>query len=71
MNVKEQLVKTMRVIIQKTRITKLKHFYDIYDSLLLQIFDKSQPNHGMYILYQLYQFKMFIYVFLIIFLNFT
>ncbi|XP_050465415.1 TELO2-interacting protein 1 homolog isoform X1 [Cataglyphis hispanica] len=45
MNVKEQLVKTMRVIIQKTRITKLKHFYDIYDSLLLQIFDKSQPNH--------------------------
>lgn len=50
MNVKEQLVRAMRVIIQKIRITKLKHFYDIYDSLLLQIFDKSQPNHGMYII---------------------
>ncbi|XP_029161251.1 TELO2-interacting protein 1 homolog isoform X2 [Nylanderia fulva] len=44
MNVKEQLVKTMRVIIQKIRITKLKHFYEIYASLLIQIFDKNQPN---------------------------
>ncbi|XP_011264133.1 TELO2-interacting protein 1 homolog isoform X3 [Camponotus floridanus] len=44
MNVKEQLVKTMRVIIQKIRIRKLKHFYEIYESLLFQIFDKSQPN---------------------------
>jgi len=50
MNVKEQLVKTMRVIIQKTRIKKLKHFYEIYESLLFQIFDKSQPNQGIYVI---------------------
>ncbi|XP_012531275.2 TELO2-interacting protein 1 homolog isoform X1 [Monomorium pharaonis] len=42
--VKEELVKTLRVIIQKIRITKLKLFFDIYGSLLIQIFDKSQSN---------------------------
>ncbi|XP_071560597.1 TELO2-interacting protein 1 homolog isoform X1 [Temnothorax nylanderi] len=43
-NVKEELVRTVRVIIRKTRITKLKFFFDIYGSLLIQIFDKNQPN---------------------------
>ncbi|KYN02179.1 PREDICTED: TELO2-interacting protein 1 homolog [Cyphomyrmex costatus] len=42
--VKEELIRTMRVIIQKTRITKLKIFFHIYGSLLIQIFDKNQPN---------------------------
>ena len=46
MTVKEELIKTMRVIIQKTRITKLKIFFNIYGSLLIQIFDKEQPNQG-------------------------
>lgn len=46
MNVKEELIRTLRVIIRKTRITKLKLFFDIYGSLLIQIFDKNQPNQG-------------------------
>ncbi|KAG5320074.1 TTI1 protein, partial [Acromyrmex heyeri] len=44
MTVKEELIRTMRVIIRKTRITKLKIFFNIYGSLLIQIFDKKQPN---------------------------
>ena len=48
MTVKEELIKTVRVIIRKTRITKLKIFFNIYGSLLIQIFDKEQPNQGMY-----------------------
>jgi len=47
MTVKEELIRTMRVIIRKTRITKLKLFLNIYGSLLIQIFDKNQPNQGM------------------------
>ncbi|KAL6264336.1 hypothetical protein P5V15_004443 [Pogonomyrmex californicus] len=43
-DVKEELIKTMRIIIRKTRITKLKIFFEIYGSLLIQIFDKNQPN---------------------------
>lgn len=42
--VKEELVKTMRVIIRKTKITKLKIFLNIYGTLLVQIFDRNQPN---------------------------
>jgi len=49
MTVKEELIKTVRVIIRKTRITKLKIFFNIYGSLLIQIFDKEQPNQGMYV----------------------
>lgn len=49
MTMKEELIRTMRVIIRKTRITKLKIFFNIYGSLLVQIFDKDQPNQGMYI----------------------
>ncbi|XP_070516435.1 TELO2-interacting protein 1 homolog isoform X2 [Cardiocondyla obscurior] len=44
LNVKEELLKTLRVVIKKTKITKLKLFFDIYGSLLIQIFDKTQPN---------------------------
>ncbi|KYQ51800.1 TEL2-interacting protein 1 like protein [Trachymyrmex zeteki] len=44
MTMKEELIRTMRVIIRKTRITKLKIFFNIYGSLLVQIFDKDQPN---------------------------
>nr|XP_012231715.1 PREDICTED: TELO2-interacting protein 1 homolog [Linepithema humile] len=43
-SIKEELVRTLRVIIQKIRITKFKDFNDIYVSLLIQIYDKSQPN---------------------------
>lgn len=44
MTVKEELIRTMRIIIQKTRITKLKLFFEIYGSLLIQIYDENQPN---------------------------
>ncbi|XP_020295191.1 TELO2-interacting protein 1 homolog isoform X2 [Pseudomyrmex gracilis] len=42
--VREELVRTMRVILEKIRITNLKQFFQIYGSLLIQIYDKSQTN---------------------------
>jgi hypothetical protein len=47
MDIKEELVKTLRVILKKIRINNLKLFYEIYGTLLIQIFDEKQPNRGM------------------------
>jgi len=53
MDIKEELVKTLRIILKKIRINNLKLFYEIYGSLLIQIFNEKQPNHGMQ--HELYQ----------------
>jgi len=47
MDIKEELVKTLRVILKKIRINNLKLFYEIYGTLLIQIFDEKQSNRGM------------------------
>lgn len=47
MDVKEALVTTLRVIIKKIIITKLQLFHEIHGTLLIQIYDRDQPNHGM------------------------
>ncbi|XP_019889129.1 TELO2-interacting protein 1 homolog isoform X2 [Ooceraea biroi] len=43
-DIKEELVKALRVVLKKIRINNLKLFHEIYGTLLIQIFDKQQPN---------------------------
>ncbi|XP_043802016.1 TELO2-interacting protein 1 homolog [Apis laboriosa] len=43
-SIKEELIKTVQIIILKAKISKVKYFNELYSCLLIQIYDKTQPS---------------------------